>query len=596
MGSLARRIVLLFVPLATIQCSIYFILKRQCQMNNLSPGLKSINSPLRKFCKFSKWARRHYKISLIVYVFTSVRSWLTILLSFDLLADYHLIDCFVLGRPILPGRTYKINSYVAQLASISFFTYRFILSSLRPDQQFYGHEFILYDYETVLEAELRAKQWQNAASLHQGSGRSTRRESYNSKFRSHLDRQGTARGMAKLVANPILYLKNILSNSPEADSYILRPCRTSQSWLLLNRLALLMALNSLCVFAAWILIMFFLVMPAILTDFGFELNYPVCVRWLRQRQRNYQTEAGGQNFTFIYRPGSQLAGEVPIDNLPILLPYKQPQQVTLYSVVRYVFDLSINCFWYFELMFLILSESFVIYLMSMDLIINARGIEKGLEQVIAQLQAKSKLMIPSLAELAPPVLDRKRRCDSCTLSFGHLLPRPSKSRRPISLLDVPDKHLLKEQIARLQATIIDHFRLVRGYNNHVSFYLMTCTIIWLVFTTNFSIWVASIKSHTAEVEFMVAEGVTLVILLTVIASIAMSRCCNQRLYSLMANANALDDNYMGTKPQWTLAMLYYSPKPLYCFSLLGSIEISWLFCLKVSLGEQFAREGRARKD
>lgn len=87
--------------------------------------------------------------------------------------------------------------------------------------------------------------------------------------------------------------------------------------------------------------------------------------------------------------------------------------------------------------------------------------------------------------------------------------------------------------------------------------------------------------YTARFELYYFETITIVYVAIILTSFAAMRTKSRRIYSLIASNMALDNNIRTSKIHWRSLLKFFHPKPLHCFSILGS-EISWFFCLKVS--------------
>ena len=137
---------------------------------------------------------------------------------------------------------------------------------------------------------------------------------------------------------------------------------------------------------------------------------------------------------------------------------------------------------------------------------------------------------------------------------------------------------------------MDHFQLIRDYNHLVEFELKVIVVLFFMYSMVISYWAITIKSCTAEFEFVVVE--TTVVFFTVLffSGAALARHANFRLYTLIGKAMAIDTG-LHTKKRWITIMNFYKPRPLYCFMLSGSTEVSWLFCLKVSYIESYSHGG-----
>jgi hypothetical protein len=141
---------------------------------------------------------------------------------------------------------------------------------------------------------------------------------------------------------------------------------------------------------------------------------------------------------------------------------------------------------------------------------------------------------------------------------------------------------LAERVARLQATLVDHFELIKSYNPFISYVLAIVIFIWMTYTIMLCIWMGSTSSRSIMLEFVAFELYAAAYLMPLLGVTSLTTSQNRRLYPLIASVMALDDTNPDEKARWWTIISYYYPKPMFCFTLFNSIQISWLFSLKVS--------------
>lgn len=149
----------------------------------------------------------------------------------------------------------------------------------------------------------------------------------------------------------------------------------------------------------------------------------------------------------------------------------------------------------------------------------------------------------------------------------------------------------------MQALIHDYFKLVNGYNQYVSHLVAAQIYLWLVFTLFWATRVLvpsktlSLDAGSKSLEFYAMVGTTGAYVVVLLAFASVVKCQSRKLYELIAAAAAaaaaLDDDGRTTKLRWRALLSYYHPRTLYCFSLFGSSELSFLFLLKVSAASRF---------
>lgn len=555
----SKRPVLFMVAFSAIHASIFSALKIQCKQN--SSNMLSERSPLSKLNRWHKVARLHYLFLISQYTITLIKYTIITLLSLDSLKDSRLLDCFLVGRVSFIGRTNKISRQIGQLAAAMFMFYRVRLTTFASGYRFYGLEFLLYDYDNIVMNE--AKAGKRKIEL-----RRSAREKIQHEYVNQIISQQNYNQSVPISA--ILHFKNPFS-SPDHDEYILRPNRTSKSWTNLAQYTIVSLVLSILATLFWIILMSNVLGASILTNTGFELNYPNCLSWVREQQqqeRKYLSNSTKNppehlKYSSIYVPKDRLAFEMDIDDLPFTLPFEDFPMLTPYNIFRICFDIYENSFWYIDFFFIYVSIAYTSLLMSIDLMINAREIKLHLENIIDRLHEKLLKAKIVYFDLTPAHV---------RLTYHN--------QQPIQLKNFDQ---LDTDISQLQAILLDHFTMVKGYNCYMAFYIIFCTIIWFQYSIIICSWMGIIRSTAVEKEFALAETITFFILLSLLAGAALVRNLNRQLYPLIASAMALDCNCIATKSRWLIIMQYYYPKSLFCFRIFSSIELSWFFCLKVSV-------------
>lgn len=140
---------------------------------------------------------------------------------------------------------------------------------------------------------------------------------------------------------------------------------------------------------------------------------------------------------------------------------------------------------------------------------------------------------------------------------------------------------LIQDLARSQVLLVDHLRLTIAYGRYLSFFYVTLFAGWLVYTLIVCVWMAQVRNRAVKTEFVVVEMVVsfLVVVCFVSSNIVHSK--NKYLYKLATSLMAMDSAESPTKARWITIVKLYFPRPLYCITVVGYFQISWLFSMKV---------------
>jgi hypothetical protein len=93
----------------------------------------------------------------------------------------------------------------------------------------------------------------------------------------------------------------------------------------------------------------------------------------------------------------------------------------------------------------------------------------------------------------------------------------------------------------------------------------------------------TLRSRAIETEFVIAEISVTLLSLVLLSMAALVRSQNVQMYPIITQIMAKDSIDSLTKTRWLTIVQHYYPRSLYCFTLFDISEISWLYCLKVSV-------------
>lgn len=334
----------------------------------------------------------------------------------------------------------------------------------------------------------------------------------------------------------------LFENPSDRSTRALRPNRTARCWLELHRFCRIYfcSISLLLILAAPTGLIIY---GSLLSQRGFELSYGNCIDYItRSRLAANGSHLLPSLYERIYVPSKsleQLALERRQVPVVLLADWADRADFTSgYHLLRLLFDLI-------ETSLTIVVASLSLVFDTWMALVHVVDLRRYLAEIEKELQS---------------CLLWQRRCN-------HLTPR---------------------KISNLQALLMDYFRTLGLYNLYVSFFTLFILSIWIALTIVSCLLMLNPRGTTADVKYEVSIVALILSLyfVTVVGSFAATRNRMRRIYSLLASNMALDRNTRVTKDGWIMFLKYFYPVPLHCFSILGSIEISWLLCLKVSLPSQ----------
>lgn len=580
-----------------------------------------VPASIKKLFTWEKFSQKYNQVLITYYVIFLLEAFAIRLLSIPIMAQspLGLLDCFLMPRVHTFGRAHKLGPPIIHILSGMFLIYRSFLRRSWRQLKFQVLEFLLHDYDQVLANELKDQVDQ------EHRRRSLAFEAYQEKKRqfsptkksylTKIDNNGVNNKHESLqfIQNTFKFTHlHGVSHAGEQQQrqeveWILRPNRTSKSWQqLANFTLVLFGISIYSIFSSILFVFATSVVPSI-TIMGFEITYPVCARWIQHEQGQQYLELAGR-----YLPGGQwnlnlindssllispafdkyrapivqpisysyilmtlnrtLACDIPIEQAPILMTPSDSSLVPLnnwYGLIRATLDIIVSLIFLVDFSLYFSSSCYLLFISSYDVILNAREISSRLDKFNKELFKCHYECSSVTTSLAPPPL-----YDRTLVSHEHeLRPRPAESQRYA--------HLARETMAA-QSMLMDHFKLVLDYNQFTSYFLFLMLVSLFLLLTSLATAVFTLRNAAIEFEFLIILFSSLMFVLYLLAGATSVQQANARIHSQLSTAMALDETSAETKMRWISLMKYYSPTPLYCFNLFNKIEISHLFCLKVS--------------
>jgi hypothetical protein len=545
---------------------------RNCSSSpkNHRPAPANHYSPHMVVQKYGPSAIMIQNIFFRLIIFALIKySLIQLLWNVELLADFRGLDCFILGRLKYFGRTDRISWTMAMWAIVLLIERHLVCrSSWMRRFHFHAFEFLLHNYDEVRLIEL--------AYLEHGQQRSLPEAGTSPLASTHRLEAGCPSHQAdksvyvnynnESIPNGIRYNLLFHFRNPFAAGadgvgcqFILRPNRTSNSWLVLTRMTRLSFWLSIMTCVSWFVVVFIGTFGSMLSDAGFETSYASCVVWLRAQRRQNASEWA---LELIYRPPEVLAHELPLEQMPALvLPeWGRLKGLSVYHALRIVLDLTETYFLFFQFLFHFLITFYTATLISLDILLNVREIWRDMKALIDRLE---------LNKLNP----------------NKLVGTPKTN--PFSVLE--DRRLAGD-ISHVQAKLADHQALIKSYNSLMSYTFTKPIIWWASYNLVVCIWIGSLKNQAATNELLWVEVFASVLMLSILFTAAVTRSQNKLIYGLITRLMALDSNNVMTKRRWNKVLSFFSgSKPMFCFKLFDSYEVSWFFCVKVSSSRVVSR-------
>lgn len=441
------------------------------------------------------------------------------LLDLEILSEYRYLTCFIIGRVVLNGRVLGLTNYIVLLLAVFHLVWRSMMLIYQPRLKLYCIEFMLYNYQDVLIREVKTRAKTRTIRL--------KKYSQDSLADNYIDS-----GQSN-IHNFIFEYKNQFSNYYDNNSaFLLRPNRTTQAWLYLARLTIIYFTTTLIILILAFPYLLMMQIPVLLTKQGFELSYSTCVNWILRQQ-----DTSNYSYIYVQTPANISTG--PIAFLPLV----NIVDCNLYHIFRLVWEVIENLICYVDTMNSFVFHTFVSVIIAIDIRYYALAINKEMEILVRRISYESN-------------------------SISH---------------ELQTFNSLDSDINDLQSMLLDYFSMVNSYNTFASFYILFCSIMWLTYSAVVCSWlfIAGNLTETYRLEWYIIQLIMYIYTVIIWGSYASIKLPCRRTYSLIATLMARDSNCEQRKQRWLLLAKHYYPKSLYCFTLFGATEMSWLSLLKL---------------
>lgn len=136
--------------------------------------------------------------------------------------------------------------------------------------------------------------------------------------------------------------------------------------------------------------------------------------------------------------------------------------------------------------------------------------------------------------------------------------------------------------------VVDYFALLHRYNSYAAFHTSIIITFWVTYSILLCFWTFKPDHISSQFEWnfmqvvQIVQVISTITIFTIVGMYSLVEVHSLKLYAEIATSMALDQN-RSTKLRWLAILEYYFPIPSYCFMLLKSFKISWLFNFQASL-------------
>lgn len=496
---------------------------------------RSLDSLQDKIDPWLKWAGRQMKVVFIIYMIIILKYALIILLDLELFAAYRYMDCFVLGRFQFLGRTGLMSKYLAATLASSLCIYRIHLFG-RPRHRFDCLNFLMKGHDAALKNQLQLDG-------------PTSCKNNNTDLTS---------------SDPTYFIRNnhpLVEHLGHSECHIQRLDRTPRCWQILARYTINYVLLIMVTAMVVTTSLFFLLSPSLFNSLGYCMRYSSCTRWLRTLNESQQVA-----YSYLIDPQQNVGcSVVKTRDLPIILPFNNFIPFNVFHVTRIVFDFMDDNIVYMDFFFTHACHLYIMLVMVSESYLNVSRMKPKLTSLIYTLNLVVNNWNIRENYMANLDMVTIRRRDKFPFRLNY------------------HEVELQKDLIEIQKIISDHFRKTTSYNSYISFHCLFCVVIWLVYATVLCLWVGLSGRQAVLAELYFSMGLASVLFMAMFSLPASYRRVNLSLYTPISSLMALDYFNHTTKSTWITILDHFHPRPMYCFSILGSTELSWLFALKVSL-------------
>lgn len=485
--------------------------------------------------RIDKFIRIFYFFSSFLHSVLLVKYTIICIISNRKLSSLGFIDCYLVGRLAFTARTSAHFKHISLFLSFFHLLWRIMMLYIRPVMKLDWVEFLLRDHDEVMLCEID----------------STKNDSCNQESvdKSFKNKANAASGFQPRYES-LFFIRNDFSK--EGTCYILKPNRTVEGRRILVGFTRLYQILVGFFIGAVLAFVYSVIVTVIFTRTGFELSYITCVNWIR----NYTKTNGHQDYEFIYIPDERKGIMSNADRYDyVYIPWNNFTEINFYHTLRIICDFAESFLFWVDTAVAFYFYTFVGCISCLDILIYYFSLRTKIMKTNNRIRKKQTMYVNELNQV-----------------YLSDIPRVREISPDINHCELSD----------IQATVVDFFRLVRNYNNYAAFYTFQVILLWVTYTILFCGWFCATERSVQVVEWYLIEVVATIFMIFIIGSFGLVDYINRRMYNYLATIMTLDTNLATTKRRWCLIMDFYSPDPLYCFTMFRSTKITVLLCLKVS--------------
>lgn len=506
-----------------------------------------------------KYLRFYYRFGMYYYGLLFVKYLLICSLELDEMQNFRFLGCYLLGRLLMNGRVTGFTNYFALFESFYLFLWRLLMLAMKRKHSLYCFEFLLFDYRKVVAREAKLTSTKHSQVWDLDSETKSKSKAAKTSYLSILQcKNSVAIEGAKLASDR----QGSVGSRQTGRLAPMRLNRTSQQWRLLSQTLVYYWLCSLLFMFTFNLVLNSTIIPVLVTKRGFELSYHECFAWISGLKDNNDTSRQ-QYYSYIYSFEGQSNATTEAS---IILPMQDFTPLNVYHLARISVDYLENLFIYSDIGFLFVSSSAIAILVSEDVRHNCLQLAHKLDHLNDELRGLLQFQV------------------SCE-SYGSSETCKSKPNNNLLLgrqyLHAKHQDELNARIQQTQSMLIDNFKLVGSYTKFASVLTLYNIASWLTYSAMVSKWLFVPGTELPKLEWYLVHLYRTVYVVLDLGSFARARNACRRLYPLIATSTSLDVDHANRKLRWLTILNFYSPRPMFCFRVLDSADLSWLFLLQL---------------
>lgn len=518
-------------------------LRRQCPLQDEHDDIHDDSTIVgSSLPHIDKYLRLFYLLSSLLHTVLLIKYIIICFFSNPKLSLSGLVDCYIVGRLAFTARTSAYFKQISLFLSFFHLVWRIMMLYLKPSMKLDWVEFLLHSHEEVILKEINS-----AKAL------VFREQVLDGEESSSANIIDTSASTRVLHYESLFYIRNVFQKG--GPSYFIRPNRTVKSRRILVAFTLLYQILVGGFIIGILAFVYSVVITVIFTRTGFELSYRTCVNYIRE----ISLKNGTRDYAFIYDLNETGINEMISNYNNVYVTWDNFSPINMYHTLRIIFDLGESFIFWVDTAVAFYFYTYVACMTCLDIIVYYF-------YLVAKIDETNRKF-------------RRQRLEAAR-EYHHRVPyRICGGHQATN----SEHH---HEISNIQANVVDFFELIRRYNNYAAFYTFQVIMLWVTYTVLLcGLFMAKEKS-VHVLEWYLIEVVATIFMIIIIGSFGLVDYISKRLYSHLMIAIAQDINLASTRRRWCIIMNFYTPDPMYCFTMFRSNKITILLCLKVSLDDR----------